>query len=61
MISALASGFNHLLDDVVGRWLIWVAHSKIDDVLASMPGFQLEALDLGEDVRGEPLQSVKII
>jgi hypothetical protein len=46
---------------VVGRWLIWVAHSKIDDVLASMPGFQLEALDLGEDVRGEPLQSVKII
>ncbi len=61
MISALASSFNHLLDDVVGRRLIWVAHSKVDDVLALMPGFQLKTLDLGEDVGGEPLQPVKII
>ena len=61
MISTLASDFNHLIDDVVGRWLIRVAHSKVDDVLASMPSFELKALDLGEDVGGEPLQPVKII
>ena len=61
MIFTLASGFNHFLDNVVGRWLIRVAHSKVDDVLALMPSFQLKALDLGEDVGGEPLQPVKII
>ena len=60
VIFALASRFDHLLDDVAGRRLIWISHSKVDDVLALLPGFQLKALDLGKDVGREPLEPIKI-
>jgi hypothetical protein len=41
--------------------LVGITHSEVDDVLATMPRFQLQALDLGEHVGREPLEPVKII
>jgi hypothetical protein len=61
VIFALPRSLDHFIDDVSGRRLIRVAHPEVDDVLASMPSFELKALNLSEDVGGEPLEPVKII
>src|SRR5262252_4460221 len=50
---------NQLVDDVLGRGHVRVAHAKIDDVGAAGPRRSLEAVDFGEDVGGQALDAME--
>ena len=59
MVLPLAGRFDHLVDDVGRRRLVRIPHAEIDDVLTTLPGFELERLHLREDIRGESFDSIK--
>ena len=58
--AGLAHGFDELVDDVLGRLQVRVAHAEIDDVGAVGAGGGLDAVHLLEDVRGQALDAVEI-
>ena len=61
MILTFPRGLDHFVYDMSRRGLVGIAHSEVDDILATMPRFQLQALYLSEHVGREPLEPVKII
>ena len=56
----LADGLDQLVDDVLGRGQIGIAHAEIDDVGAGGAGLGLELVDLLEDVRRQPPRAVEV-
>ena len=56
----LADGLDHLVDDVLRRRHVRIAHAEIDDVGAPCTGRGLQPIDLGEDVRRQPLDAMEI-
>src|SRR4029453_10839386 len=61
VIPRILRGLHQLVDDVPGRGAVGVAHAEVDDVLAPGPRLDLEVGDLGQDVRGQPLDPVEIV
>ena len=61
MVLPVPRRFDQLLHDMVGRWLVGVSHSEVNDVFASLTGFHLQRLDLREDVRREPAYAIKLV
>ena len=60
---AVGAGLRHrldqLVDDVLGRGHVGIAHAQIDDVGAAGPGRRLQAVDLGKDVGRQALDAVE--
>ena len=56
----IARRLAQLVDDIVGRRHVGIAHAEIDDVLAARARLRLEAVDFLEDVRRQPLDAVEI-
>ena len=50
-----------LLDDVLRRRQVGIAHAEIDDVVAARAGLRLQLVDLLEDVRRQPLDAMKVL
>jgi hypothetical protein len=60
-VSTIALGnFAELIDDVLGRRLVRVAHAKVDNVITAMTSFSLQFIDDIKDVGREPLYARKI-
>ena len=59
MDARVARGLAQLVDDVLGRRHVGIAHAEIDDVLAARARVRLEAIDFLEDIRRQPLDAVK--
>ena len=59
MILSLSRSLDHLLNNMGGRRLIGIPHSEIDDVFATTPRIELEALYLRKNIRGQPFNPVK--
>jgi hypothetical protein len=57
----LAHRLDQLVDDVLGRRLVGIAHAEIDDVRPASSGRRLQPVDLGENVRWQSLDAVKIL
>ena len=57
----IAHRLDQLVDDMLGRRHVRIAHAEIDDVLAARARLGLELVDLLEDVRRQPLDSVEIV
>ena len=55
----LADGLDQLVDDVLGRGEIGIAHAEVDDVGAGGAGLGLELVDLLEDVRRQAPHAVE--
>ena len=55
----LGHRLDELVDDVLGRGHVGVAHAEIDDVGAAGPRRGLEAVDLGEDVGRQALDAME--
>ena len=53
--------FLHLFEDVRGRRLVRVSHTKIDDVITFGAGGLLECVHLGKDIRRQAADAVKVI
>jgi len=58
--SRLADGFNELVDHMLGRGQVGIAHAEVDDVSAAGASLGLELVDLFEDVRRQTPHPVKI-
>src|SRR5690606_974361 len=52
-----AGGLDQLVDDVLGRGAVGVAHRHVDDVLPAPPGGHLELAGNVEHVRGQTLDA----
>ncbi len=49
-----------LVHDMLGRGLVGIAHTEVDDVLAPRPRFRLQFVYDGEDIGGQPLDAAKL-
>ncbi len=56
----LARDLGQLVDDVLRRRSVGIAHAEVDDVLAAPARGGLHRVDLGEDVGRKALDSVKV-
>ena len=56
----LARDLAELVDDVLGRRAVGIAHAEIDDVLAARPGRGLHRVHFGEDIGRQALNAVEI-
>ena len=56
----IARRLAQLVDDIVGRRHVGIAHAEIDDVLAARARLRLEAVHFLEDVGRQPLDAVEI-
>ena len=56
----LARRFDKLVDDVLGRGAVGVAHAEVDDVFAAAAGGHLHFAGDVEDVSGEALNAGKL-
>ena len=54
-------GLREFLDDVRGRGLIRIAHTKIDDVLPARPGCGLQFTDNVEDIGRQSLYALEVV
>ncbi len=52
---------DELVDDVLGRGHVRIAHAQIDDVLAASSSLALEVVDDGKDVRRQTLDPIKLV
>jgi hypothetical protein len=59
VILAIPGDLNQLIDDMRGRRLIRVPHPEINNVFPSMPGIQLQSLNLCKHVRRKPFDAIK--
>jgi hypothetical protein len=57
----LRSDFAQLVDNVLGRGAIGVAHAEVDDVLAARALRRLHRVDFGEDVGREAADAVEFV
>ena len=57
MGDGLLRRLNHLVDDVLGRGAVGVAHAEVDDVFAAAAGGDLHLAGDVEDVRREALNA----
>ncbi len=57
MGDGLLRGLNHLVDDVLGRGAVGVAHAEVDDVFAAAAGGDLHFAGDVEDVGREALNA----
>src|ERR1019366_5503624 len=55
-----AGGFDELVNDVLGRRHVRVAHAEVDGVLAPCTRLRLEAVNFLEDVGRQPLDAVEV-
>ena len=55
----LGDGLDQLVDDVLGRRHVGIAHAEIDDVGAARARRRLQAVDFREDVGRQPLDAVE--
>ena len=55
----LADRLDQLVDDVLGRGHVGVAHAEIDDVGAARAGGRLQAVDFGENIRRKAFDAVE--
>ncbi len=58
---AAARGFHQLVDDMVRRGLVGIAHAEIDDVLAGRPGLLLQFTDDIEHIGRQALDAPKLV
>ncbi len=56
----LAGGLDQLVDDMLGRRQIGIAHAEVDDVGAGVASLGLEPVDLLEDVGRQALHAIEI-
>jgi len=61
MVLGVLGGFDELVDDVLGRRHVRVAHAEIDDVLAPGACLRLQIVDDREDVRRQALDPVELL
>ena len=55
----LADGLDQLVDDVLGRGHVGIAHAEIDDVGAARAGGRLQAVHLGEHIGRQTLDAME--
>jgi len=55
-----ACGLDQLVDHMLGRRQIGIAHAEVDDVGAACARLGLQAIDLLEDIRGQALDTIEI-
>ena len=60
MGARLADRLHQLVDDVLRRRHVGIAHAEIDDVGAPRPRGGLQPVDLGEHVRRQALDAVEV-
>ena len=53
--------FGQFIDNVLGRWLIRISHTKIDDIFSPRTGSRLQLIDNIEDIRRQTFDSWKIV
>src|SRR5262249_16218223 len=58
--AGVADGFDQLVDDVLRRRHVGVAHAEVDDVGAIGPCRRLQPIDLGKNVRWKPLDAMEL-
>lgn len=58
-IAALGN-LNQLVDDMLGRRLIWIAHAEVDDILAARSRRCLQLIDNVENIGRKPLDAAKV-
>ena len=56
-----ACSFNQLVHNMFGRGLVWITHTKVDDVLATMAGRYLELVDRIKYVRRKAFDAREMI
>ena len=61
MGARIGDRFDQLVDDMLGRRLVRIAHAEIDDILAGGPGARLHCVDLVENVRRQALYSMEFL
>src|SRR5436190_7731341 len=61
MVAGVPRRLHQLVDDVLRRGLVGVAHAEIDDVLPSRSRLGLEIVDDAEDVGRQPLDPVEVV
>lgn len=59
MILPLAGRLDHLLHNMRRSRLIGISHPEIDNILTTLPRFKLQGLNLGEDIRWQPLDPIE--
>ena len=52
---------NQLVDNVRWRFLVWITHSKIDDVFSPRSRILLQRIGDTEDIGRQPLYSGEIV
>ena len=60
MGDGLLRRFNHLVDDVLGRGAVGVAHAEVDDVFSAAAGVDLHLAGDVEDVGREALNAAEL-
>ena len=61
VVLRILGGLDELVDDVLGRRHVRIAHAEVDHVLAARPRLRLEVVDDGEDVGRQALDPVEIV
>ena len=61
MRARLGDRLDQLVDDVLRRRQVGIAHAEIDDVGAARAGRRLQPVDLGEDVGRQTLDAVEVL
>jgi hypothetical protein len=57
----LGNRLDQLVDDVLRRRQVGIAHAQVDDVGAASACRRLQPVDLGEDVGRQTLDAVKVL
>jgi len=61
VVLGILRGLDELVDDVLRRRHVRIAHAEVDDVLAPSSRLALEVVDDREDVRRQALDSVELV
>ena len=61
VILRVLRGLDELVDDVLRRGHVWIAHAEIDHVLAASSSLGLEVVDDRKDVRWKALDSIELV
>jgi hypothetical protein len=54
-------GLDHLVDNMLGRRLVGIAHAEVDNVFATLARLRLQLVDDVEDVGGKPLDAGELV
>ena len=61
MRGRLGRDLGQLVDDMLGRGAVGIAHAEVDDVLAPRPCRRLHRIDFGEDIGRQAADAVEFV